>query len=262
MVTGGSCETVKRPAYDVIADRRMGERRSLPRVNNVSGKAARREAASLLATADRRMSKQRGQAACQPCRRPHEEPVETQTHSDQLAEDKARQSALRPTEWRTRRNPSVRLVSNGESDRLPTPDRCPATEAINFQPPDGCPTGEGLITPTAGLDRGRRAKSTPSFRPALPAKDQRQLRFGSIPSWATGGERIILRSCPCNRDHAPRFLWSETLEKAKQHSHYHRPGAPVRGPAGPLPHIAAKVFTKVDGDSPRREPATSARATG
>ena len=24
------------------------------------------------------------------------------------------------------------LVSNGESDRLPTPDRCPATEAINF----------------------------------------------------------------------------------------------------------------------------------
>ncbi len=111
--------------------------------------------------------------------------------------------------------------SNGESDRLPTPDRCPATEAINSQPPDGCPTGEGLITPTAGLDRGRRAKPTPSFRPALPAKDQRQLRFGSIPSWATGGERIILRSCPCNRDHAPRFLWSETLEKAKQRSHYH-----------------------------------------
>ena len=41
-----------------------------------------------------------------------------------------------------------------------------------------------------------------------------------------------------------------------------RPGASMRGPAGPLPQTAAKVFTKVDGDSPRREPATSARATG
>ena len=40
-----------------------------------------------------------------------------------------------------------------------------------------------------------------------------KLRFSSIPSWETGGERIILRSYPCNRDHAPRFLWSETLEK-------------------------------------------------
>ena len=65
-------------------------------------------------------------------------------------------------------------LPGGGSDPLQPPDRCPVTEAINSQPPDGCPTGEGLITPTAGLDRGRRAKSTPSFRPALPAKDQRQ----------------------------------------------------------------------------------------
>ena len=49
----------ERPAYDFIGGQRMGERRSLPRVNNVSGKAARREATSLLATADRRMSKLR-----------------------------------------------------------------------------------------------------------------------------------------------------------------------------------------------------------
>ena len=155
-----------------------------------------------------------GQAACQPCRG-HEEPAG--------ATDLSATGRRTPTDQvRTRRKgraPS--LVSNGESDRLSTPDRCPATEAINSQAPDGCPTGEGLITPTAGLDRGRRARSTPSFRPALPARDQRQLRFGSIPSWATEGERIILRSCPCNRDHAPRFLWSETLEKAKQRSHYH-----------------------------------------
>ncbi len=57
----------KRPSYDFIADQRMGERRSLPRacpvldtgVNTSLGEAARREAASLLATADRRVSKLR-----------------------------------------------------------------------------------------------------------------------------------------------------------------------------------------------------------
>ena len=232
----------------------MGERRSSAQGEYVSGKAARCEAASLLATTDRRMSKLRpGCVSAMP-----------QSMRNQPGRQTCLQQAgaLRPTGggWGAGGAPS--LVSNGESDRLPTPDRCPATEAINFQPPDGCPTGEGLITPTAGLDRGRGARSTPSFRPALLAKDQRQLRFGSIPSWATGGERIILRSCPCNRDHAPRFLWSETLEKAKQRSHYHPARRSVRGPAGPLPHIAAKVFTKVDSDPPHREPATSARATG
>ena len=47
---------------------------------------------------------------------------------------------------------------------------------------------------------------------------------------------------PCNRDHAPRFLWSETLEKAKQCSHYYparnRLGIPCRVC---LPDIAQSV---------------------
>ncbi len=137
-----------------------------------------------------------------------------QTHFDQLAEDGA-QGALCP--WRPageaihsnrrtiaqrkeRSTPTVRRVSSGRSDQL---------QSLN-----GCPTGEGLITPTAGLDRGRRAKSTPSFRSALPAKDQRQLRFSSIPSWETGGERIIHRSDPCNRDHAPRVSMVGNLGKS------------------------------------------------
>ena len=84
-----------------------------------------------------------------------------------------------------------------------------------LQSPDGCPAGEGLITPTAGLDRGRRTSvnSVVSAR-AASCGELGQVRFGSIPSWATGGERIILRSCPCDRDRAPRFLWSETLVKS------------------------------------------------
>ena len=114
-----------------------------------------------------------------------------------------------------RSTPTGRLVPNGRSDQPRPSGGCPAEEAMNSNSLNGCPTGEGLITPTAGLDRGRRAKSTPSYQPALPAKDQRQLRFGSIPSWETGGERIILQSDPCNRDRAPRFLWSETLVKSQ-----------------------------------------------
>ena len=183
----------------------MTEDAASPRVNNVSGKAARREAASLLTTADRRMSKPR--PSCQSAMpQGMRSQSKRQTHFDRLVEDGV-QGALCPSCPTARAIDSQRQtgVSDG-SDPL--------------QPLNGCPTGEGLITPTAGLDRGRRARSTPSYQPALPAKDQRQLRFGSIPSWETGGERIILRSCPCNRDHAPRFLWSETLEKAKQRSHY------------------------------------------
>ncbi len=213
----------------------MGERRSSPKVNNVSGRgarreaaslrrdrrpahvkktqlgpeyvasalgeAARREAASLLGTADHRMSKVRPRCQRQP-RRGHEEPVEAT-------------DALRPTGGGRSAESGPSQLPGGGSDPLRPPDQCPASEAINSDSPDGCPAGEGLITPTAGLDRGRRAKSTPSFRSALPAKDQRQLRFGSIPSWETGGERIILRSCPCNRDHAPRVSMVGNLGKSQ-----------------------------------------------
>ncbi len=55
----GERREVKRPAHDVTAGRRMTEDAVRPRVNNVSGRTARREAACLLATADRRMSKLR-----------------------------------------------------------------------------------------------------------------------------------------------------------------------------------------------------------
>ena len=106
-----------------------------------------------------------------------------------------------------RSTPTVRRVSSDRGDQLPTTGRVSCgRRAYHSNPPDW--------TEDEGLSQLRRCG------PALPAKDQRQLRFGSIPSWETGGERIILRSCPCNRDHAPRFLWSETLEKAKQRSHY------------------------------------------
>ena len=117
--------------------------------------------------------------------------------------------------------------------------RLPNGRSDQPQPPDGCPTGEGLVTPTAGLDRGRRAKSTPSFRSALLAKDQRQLRFSSIPSWAT------LRSCPCNRDHAPRVSMVGNLGKSQTVQSLSTARDPQKRACGPLSQTAAKSFTKV-----------------
>ena len=75
---------------------------------------------------------------------------------DRLVEDGA-QGALRPScPTDEAINPTAEPVSSDGGDQPQTPNRCPVTEAINFQPPDGCPTGEGLVTPTVGLDRGRR----------------------------------------------------------------------------------------------------------
>ena len=100
-----------------------------------------------------------------------------------------------PTDWlRTKRRMcSVPCVQRKERS-TPAVRRCPAGEAINpnrqtsarrmEQSTPARRTGaqrekDQRQTPTAGLDRGRRATSNPPVRSALPAKDQRQLRFSS-----------------------------------------------------------------------------------
>ena len=152
----------RRPAHE--------GRRSSPRVNNVSGRgarreaaslrrdrrpahvkktqlgpeyvasalgeAARREAASLLGTADHRMSKVRPRCQRQP-RRGHEEPVEAT-------------DALRPTGGGRSAESGPSQLPGGGSDPLRPPDQCPASEAINSDSPDGCPAGEG---PTSNSNR-------------------------------------------------------------------------------------------------------------
>ena len=150
-----------------------------------------------------------GLAVSQLCRG-HEEPVEAtdlsatgrRTPTDQVR-TRHRARSVPDVQRQERSTPTARLMSSGM--KRSTPTRRTGAQRVKdqrqLQPPD--------------LDRGRRATSNPSVRSALPAKDQRQLRFSS--STLVGdrsGERIILRSYPCNRDHAPRFLWSETLEKA------------------------------------------------
>ena len=179
------------------------------------GEAARHEAASLLGTADRRMSKVR--PSCQSAMpQGMRSRSKRQTHFDRLMEDEA-QCALRP--WRPtdeainpkrrtiaqrkeRSTPTARPVSSDGSDQLPTTGRVSSGRRAYHSNRRTWTEDEGPASP-------------PSFRPALLAKDQRQPRFSSIPSWETGGERIILRSCPCNRDHAPRVSMVGNLGKSQ-----------------------------------------------
>ena len=192
----GKLQGVKRRACSERQTRRMLRRLSC----NISRKPAHVEAAARLRVSHAAGMRSRSKR---------------QTHSDRLVEDEA-QGALRPScpadeainpnrqtgsQRKERSTQTVRRVSSGRSDQL---------QSLN-----GCPAGEGLITPTAGLDRGRRTSVNfvVSAR-AASCGEPGQVRFGSIPSWATGGERIILQSDPCDRDRAPRFLWSETLVKS------------------------------------------------
>ena len=154
--------------------------------------------------------------------------------------------ALRPTDGGRSAESGPSQLPGGGSDPLRPPDQCPATEAINLnrqtgvqRPKRSTPIRQTGVQREKGLslqppdwteDEG--PGSTPSFRSALPAKDQRQLRFSSIPSWETGGERIILRSCPCNRDHAPRVSMVGNLGKSQTVLSLSRPQAPQKRACG------------------------------
>ena len=122
-----------------------------------------------------------GVAVRQPCRG-HEEPVE--------ATDLSATGRRTPTDQvRTRRRERPVPESNGESDHSQPADWFPTEGAINPDRQAGVQRKK-RSTPIAervssgrrtnvklqppDLDRGRRAKSTPSFRSVLPAKDQRQ----------------------------------------------------------------------------------------
>ena len=110
------------------------------------GEAARREAASLLATADRRMSKLRpGRVPAMP--QSMRSRPRCEAHSDRLVEDEAQRS-VRGVQRMRRSTPTIRRLPNGRSDQL--------------RPSGGCPAAEGLVTPAA--------------RPGPRTKDQRQLR--------------------------------------------------------------------------------------
>ena len=167
------------------------------------GKAARREATSLLSTADRRVSKVR--PSCQSAMPQSMRSLsKRQTRFDRLVEDGA-QGALRPScPTDEAINPNRQTGVQRKKRSTPIAERVSSGRRTNvkLQPPDW--------TEDEGLSQLRR------FDPCCLRRTNVKLRFSSNSLVGDRGERIILQTDPCNRDHAPRFLWSETLEKAKQ----------------------------------------------
>ena len=159
-----------------------------------------------------------------------------QMHSDRLAEDEA-QSAPSP-------------ASDGRSDQL--------------QPPAKCPAGEGLTSNsnrrTWTEDEG--PVSTPSNRPALRAKDQRQ----------TPQRQQFPRGRPVGRANHPSGLTRAQGSRPQVsmvgnlgESQTVRQLLPHRKPGGKVSEDPpAKVFTKVNRQPGRSTPITSAtvRASG
>ena len=139
-----------------------------------------------------------------------------------------------------RSTPTARRVSSGRSDQPQPPDRCPVCEAIKLHSPDGCPADEA-INPNRQTGARCAKRSNSTRRTGVQReKDQRQLQ---PPNWTedegpsvnsvvsvraacegptsnSASAAFPLGLSPCNRDHAPRFLWSETVVKAKQCHHY------------------------------------------
>ena len=149
----------------------------------------------------------RGLAFSQPCRG-HEEPVEAtdlsatgrRTPTDQVRTKHGARSV--PGVQRQKRStPTGRLVPNGRSGQP--------------RPSGGCPAGEGLITPTAGLGPRTESyvKSAGSIRAACegPTSNSASAAF---PRGRPGeSESSSGRTRATGITH-PGFLWSETLEKA------------------------------------------------
>ena len=144
------------------------------------------------------------------------------THSDRLGEDEA-QKALHP--------------------------QSPAGEAINSSSPDGCPTGEGLTSNsnrrTWTEDEGPTSNFVVSARAAC--GELRQIRSGSSSLVGDLSEsESSVRSDPGNRDRAPRFLWSETLDESQTVQTllpHQRPDVKAFGPSAPT------SFTKLHASS-------------
>ena len=155
-----------------------------------------------------------GLAVSQPCRR-CKEPVETTDAFRPTGGGRGAESgpSLSPTAGainpnrqtsaqRVKRStPTGRRVSSDGSDQLPTTGR----------------VSNGRRAYHSNRRTGPRTKDRGQLRRLCPRWLRRtnvKLRIASIPSWETGGERIILRSYPCNRDHAPRVSMVGNLGKS------------------------------------------------
>ena len=196
---GPRCD--RRPTHDRRRSSAQGEQRPWGKLRSVKRPACFQRQTGACRSC--------GLAVSQPCRG-HEEPVGAtdlsstgrRTPTDQVR-TKHRARSVPGVQRQERSTPTARLMSSGM--KRSTPTRRTGVQRAKDQ----------RQTPTAGLGPRTESyvKSAGSIRAACEGPTSNSAS-AAVPSWETGGERIILRSYPCNRDHAPRFLWSETLEKA------------------------------------------------
>ncbi len=192
-----------------------GRKTQLGPGRRTSVRAARREAASLLSSADRRVSKLR--PSCQSAMpQGMRSRSKRQTHFDRLVEDGA-QGALRPGVQRMRRStPSTGRLPNGRSDQPRPSGGCPVTEAINPNRQTGVQREKGLSLQPPDWAEDEGLSQLRRFGP-------RYLRRTNVNSASAAFPRGRLGESESSSGHAratgithPGFLWSETLEKAKQ----------------------------------------------
>ena len=155
-----------------------------------------------------------------------------------------------PTDWvRTRRRtlsvpcvqrmkrstPTARRVFSGRSDQLQPPDRARCVKRS---------------TPLAGrVPSGRRTNVNSNRRTGPRTKDRGQLRRFDPrclrrTNVNSASAAFPLGLSPCNRDHAPRFLWSETVVKAKQCNHYYQTQYPNGRLSGSCRQKSSQKFTR------------------
>ena len=167
----------------------MGERRSSPRacpvldtgVNNVSGGSC--GTGSGQPACNGRPA--HGEAAARLCvshAAEHEEPAEA---TDALRPTCGGRGAESTPSWRPTDeaiNPKHRTIAQRKERSTPNAGPVSSDGSDQLQPLNGCPTGEGLITPTAGLDRGRRTSvnSVVSARAACEGPASTPLRQHSL----------------------------------------------------------------------------------
>ena len=200
------------------------------------GKAARREAASLLLSRRPARVEAAALAVCQLCRR-HVESV-------------GAKDALRPTGRGRGAEGAPSSESSGWSDQPQPPDQCPAGEAINSNHRTGAQREKDLRqTPTAG--RGPRTKDlrqTPSFRPVLLAESYVKSAAAAIPSWET----FQRANHPSSQTRAtgiapPGFYGRKPWLKAKQCRHYYPPKTRCEGFRAVHANIVHKTSRKFTG---------------
>ena len=159
-------------------------------------------------------------------------------------------------------NASARVGT--QRDQPPRP-RCPATGAVNSNSPDRCPADPGgqpepldgarqpeelRQTPTAGLDRGRRAASNPPGPVRAACGELRQIRSGSIPSWGLSGERIIPTVNPGNRDSCPQDFYGRKPRKSQTTQPLSQAPGREKTPCSTPPAIFPKLLTRTATASP------------